>query len=276
MHDGVEHAGYLAFLGLLSLFPFLVFFVAIAGSFGEANVSTELVNFVIGKLPADVTAALTPRMKEIIEGPPQSLLTLAIVGVIWTSSSAVEGTRTILNRAYCVATPPAYIWRRLLSIAQFLGLTAALIIASFLIILVPALWGKLTIFLGVEHALDPILRHMGYWLSAFVVFLVVAISYYILPNIKQRMIDTAPGALIVTILWMLVSYLFTIFIENFNQVNVVYGSLAGIIIALIFFYLLAVLYIFGAEFNYFLGQAEGHKLIAKEKVKKPRRRKDDK
>ena len=118
MHDGIEHAGYLAFLGLLSLFPFLVFLVAIIGLVGQGSTGAAFISAVLKSMPVNLAGALTPRIEEIISGPPQALLTVSILGAIWTASSAVEGIRTVLNRAYHVATPPAYLFRRTLSIER--------------------------------------------------------------------------------------------------------------------------------------------------------------
>lgn len=272
-HDGIEHAGYLAFLILLSLFPFLVFFAALAGFAGQLEISRQLIETVMRILPADIIAALRPRIEEIASGPPQGLLTLAILGVIWTASSTVEGARTSLNRAYRVETPPAYIWRRLLSIAQFLILTLAAFIAMFLQIIAPVLWEKIERLTGArEELLGPLWTYIRYIVSGLLLFLAVAISYYVLPNAKQSVRAVVPGALIVIVLWMLAADVLSSYLHNFNQLNVVYGSLGGIIIALVFFYLVALIYIFGAEFNYHLERALGHKMEEKEKVSKTSKR----
>ncbi len=268
MHDGIEHAGYLAFLGLLSFFPFLVFFVALAGFIGSLEVSELFIREVIvGYIPADIIPALKPRIDEIVSGPPQGLLTIAIIGVIWTASSAVEGIRTILNRAYRVTTPPSYLFRRLMSIAQFLMLTIAIIVAMFILILGPVIWRELTDFLHVDnHLLKSQWSYISYAGSSAILFLVVAISYYILPNIKQTWLAVAPGTFIVMLGWLLSAELFSVYLENFEQVNLVYGSIGGIIVALLFFYIIAVIYIFGAEFNYFFEKAIGYQFEQKEDV----------
>ena len=265
-HDGIEHAGYLAFLGMLSFFPFLVFFIAIAALIGEVKLGEEFLNVVIEKLPEDMIGALKPRIVEIIEGPPQGLLTIAIIGAIWTASSAVEGLRTVLNRAYRVKTPPSYLWRRMLSIAQFLALTAIIIVAMSLIIFVPPFWHQIERITGLVVVLEPIINNFGYLISSFIIFLVIAISYYVLPNIKQNRRAVVPGALVTLILWVGAAELLSGYIENFEQVNIVYGSLGGIIVALLFFYVISVIYIFGAEFNYFYESAMGVKFVEKEKV----------
>jgi len=128
-HDGIEHAGYLSFVLLLAFFPFLVFFVAILGALGETQLGAEFVRTIINNLPQSVTAVALPRINEILSGPPAGLLTISILGTIWTASSMIEGYRTILNRAYRVATPPNYYLRRALSILQLLLLVCILIIS---------------------------------------------------------------------------------------------------------------------------------------------------
>ncbi len=107
-HDGVEHAGYLAFLLLLALFPFLVLLMALATFLGDSQIGMEFSHLIMSYLPPHMVQALQPRIDEIASGPPTGLLSVAILGAIWTASSAVEGFRTVLNRAYHVATPPAH------------------------------------------------------------------------------------------------------------------------------------------------------------------------
>ena len=86
--------------------------------------------------------ALSPRIRGNPSGPPQGLLTVAILGAIWTASSAVEGYRTVLNRACRVATPPAYVWRRLLSIAQTLILSFVVVLAMMVLVLLKEALGR--------------------------------------------------------------------------------------------------------------------------------------
>ena len=135
--DGVEHAGYLAFLSFLSLFPFLIFLISIAGYIGASNAGLEIIEILLEALPKDMLGFLKPRIMEIISGPPQQFLTIAIIGIIWTASSSVEGCRTILNRAYRVHFPPPYILRRLLSIVEFFIVVFLMIIGMFIFIIIP-------------------------------------------------------------------------------------------------------------------------------------------
>ena len=264
-HDGVEHAGYLAFLGMLALFPFLVFVVAIAGFIGQGDAGAQFISLMMSNLPPKAAAALEPRIVEITSGPPQGLLTVAIFGAIWTASSAVEGTRTILNRAYRVSTPPAYWFRRLMSIVQLLFFTTILVLGMLLLVFAPIALSELEHSFGFSiDSTDGSWNNTILSLSGFSLFAVVANLYYILPNIKQRLSTVLPGALLAVGMWIGAASLFSVYLSNFDQVNLIYGSLGGIIAALIFFYIINLIFIFGAEFNYHLANARGEEIEEKE------------
>lgn len=276
-HDGVEHAGYLSFLSLLSLFPFLVFFVAIVGSIGKSELGEKLTIFLLKDnelIPSHLLSALEPRIHEIVSGPPQGLLTIAVLGAIWTASSAVEGLRTILNRAYRVETPPAYIFRRLMSILQFLILTILLIVAMMILVLTPLIWQGITSYLEIDSNFSLPWDGMENWNWTFVrygfttgiLFFVVCSIYYILPNIKQTWRVVFPGAILVVIGWILAGSLFANYLSSFNQFNVIYGSLGGVIVSLLFFYIFSMILIFGAEFNYSINHLQGGTLQPKQQM----------
>ena len=92
----------------------------------------------------------------------------------------------------------------------------------------------------------------------------VCAIYYLIPNIKQHVIAVAPGAAIVVVGWLGAAYFFTLYLSNFNQVNLIYGSLGGIIAALVFFYVCNIIFIFGAEFNYQIVHTLGLRIVEKE------------
>ncbi len=248
--DGIEHAGYLAFLSIFSLFPFLIFLISIVGFFGASEMGAQIVHTILLAAPREMVETLAPRINEIISGPPQSFLTIAIIGVIWTASSSVEGCRTILNRAYRIAFPPPYLWRRFISILEFFVITFSIVIGIIIFIIVP------TFLKEVEGAFSLNLNfdYDFFYLRQLAIFVVLisatSLLYYALPNAKQKISQTVPGSIVVVLLWVSLEKGFSFYLENFHQFNLVYGSLAGIIVSLMFFYLISLAFIFGAEFNY--------------------------
>jgi membrane protein len=249
-HDGIEHAGYLAFLSILSFFPSLIFLIAVIGLFGESKIGTDFLHELVSSLPNEMSRGLTPRINEIISGPSDGYLTIAIIGVIWTASSSVEGCRTILNRAYRVAFPPPYILRRLISIFEFFIIIFVIISGILIFVIVPVILKYFEKQFSIKLAID----YDFFYLRQLAIFSILTIStsvlYFALPNVKQKIWQTIPGSILAVILWITLVDFFSLYLENFDQMNFVYGSIAGIIISLMFFYLISLVFIFGAEFNY--------------------------
>ncbi len=248
--DGVEHAGYMSFMVLLSLFPFIVFFLALTGFFGASELGERFVKIFLNSMPKDATIAIESRIQEILKTPPQSLMTLAIFGSIWTASSFVEGLRTILNRIYEVSTPPAYIWRRLLSIFQFLAISILISILMFLLVVIPFILNKIPAYKEIIGTLDPFITYLRYSIIFVSIFLTVSTLYYVIPNIKLHFISVVPGALITSFLWIFTGYFISKYIIYYHQLSLIYGSLGSIIITLLFFYVINMFFIYGAEFNH--------------------------
>src|SRR5262249_36602543 len=161
----------------------------------------------------------------IVSGPPQGLLTVAILGSLWTASSAVEGMRTVLNRAYQVSEPPKFYWRRLMSILQIVLLTGVVIVVRSGLVIAPI-------------ALTAIAKHTGIsiplWIQEFfdkdfifvgagLLFFAIASLYYWLPNIKQSLWAVVPGAALVVLLWLAGAALVTFYLDNISQLNIIYG-----------------------------------------------------
>jgi len=249
-HDGIEHAGYMAFMNMLSLMPFIVFIVAIAGFFGDTQSGIVFIDFLLHSVPSEFIEIFKPRINEIMSGPPQGLLTVSIIGVIWTASSSVEGLRTILNRVYHVKAPPAYILRRLMSIFQFILLTILIILAVSGLVFVPILAQKLGMEVGILNKFD---NYRLVFLYSFL-FLVVLTLYYVIPNTKLKLSYLIPGAVLVIILWVGAGQILSFYISEFKQVSIVYGGLGGIIASMLFFFFVNMIFIYGAELNYLLYQ----------------------
>ncbi|MCE3255006.1 MAG: YihY/virulence factor BrkB family protein [Rickettsiaceae bacterium] len=248
--DGIEHAGYLSFLSILSLFPFLIFLFSIITYFGDSEICKRIIYVILNSFPTNISKSLLPRINEIVNGPPQGLLTIAIIGIIWTASSAVEGLRTILNRAYRVQDAPHYLQGRMLSIAQFIIITLIVSFTLIILVLVPAILKKLEMIFFVSFKIDYDWFYFRHLIIFFVLFITTSLLYYYIADAKQKYSDTIAGTLVAIGLWTIILQIFSLYLEKFNQFNLVYGSLGGIIGTLMFFYLVNLVFIIGAEFNY--------------------------
>jgi membrane protein len=245
-HDGIEHAGYLSFLVLFSIFPFIIFFLALTSLFGFSDPAVSFVKYIISVIPGEV---IKSRIQELLKVPPQRLMTLAILGSIWTASSFVEGLRTILNRIHNIKSPPRYIFRRMLSIIQFLLISIFLFLVMMVLVVIPIIVNK---FSGINAILDYVgifWYYVRYIMIFACLFFASCSLYYIIPNVKINLKEVMPGAFLTTCLWLINGRLLSTYIGYYSQLNLIYGSLGNIIITMIFFYVSNIIFIYGAEFN---------------------------
>ncbi|MFO1130050.1 MAG: YihY/virulence factor BrkB family protein [Rickettsiales bacterium] len=272
-YDGVEHAGYMSFIILLSLFPFVIFFLKFSSILGAHHIGKNFIELLLINMPSNLIAGIETQLKKLYVLPPQQILNLAIIGLIWTSSSFIESVRTILNKIYNIQTPPSYIFRRFLSILQFffivivifilmlfwLGLTIGSIIISPL---GPEIVIKLkSIFL---HVIEPFpyiknfiklfnkkyYIYFGNFALSLILFLFVIILYYMTPNTKIKLKEIIPGSIMVIALWIFCAKTLSQYLSYYTQLDIVYGSLGSIIIILLFFYIISIIFIYGAALNF--------------------------
>jgi membrane protein len=249
---GTETSGYLTFLSLLSLFPYLVLMISLAGIFGQREHGRELIALLLQHLPPDSIATIQPRITEITSGPPHGLLTFSILGALWTSSSAVEALRKALNRAYRVGEQRTYIGQRIVAILQVLVFTLLILLVMLALVFTPIVLNSFTDYTGlaIPLKLEHFLSHYFIYFGAGALFLLVASFYYVLPNVYQRPVRVVPGALLVVGLWIGGASLVTLYLHKMSQLTLIYGSLSGFIATLIFFYVMILIFLYGAEFNY--------------------------
>ncbi len=246
--DGIEHAGYMSFMIILSLFPFLVFFLALTSFFGASQLGMSLIDVIMNNSPENIIDSIKVRILELQKAPPSSLMSLAVFGTVWTSSSFVEGLRTILNRIFEVKSPPPYITRRLTSIFQFIILTSLLAIIMFIFVLLPILFENLSLKQITHLNISGLV--LKYFIIFFTLFLTVLCFYTLIPNIKLNIKNMIPGAIFTAITWQVSGYLLSTYIVYYHQLSFVYGSLGSIIVTLLFFYIINFLFILGGALNY--------------------------
>jgi len=248
-HGGIELAGNLAFTAITSLFPFLIFLVALAGFIGDAGAANRVINWMFDLLPNEVAGALAPVVKQVLGRPRGGLLTFGIVGTLWVASSGIEALRTALNRAYRARETRPFWLRRLQSFGFVLGGAAIMIAVSALIIvggLISNLIGQLPLFPGLTDDLWTVIR---YGVGALLLGAGLFGLHHWLPNCDLPARRLLPGVVLTTVLWVVLASFFTVYIDNFANYDVTYGSLGGVLIALFFFYVTAIIFMAGAEFN---------------------------
>lgn len=249
-HDGMVMAGYLAFLTLLALFPFIIFLVSLAGMFGQSDAGTNALELMYEHMPEDVVKVLKNPIEKMVSTSSGGIMTFSIVGAVWVCSSAIDAARLAIVRAYDQVSRRAYLRRRAEGLLLVILSASSIIIGMSILVLGPVAWNILISYIPVETDWKLVWNAVRFSLSFGLVFGALCLSYYILrPRFLKIKSPIAPGALVSLFLWMGIGSSFSLYLKHFTKYDVTYGSLAGAIIALMFFYFISAAFILGAEVN---------------------------
>lgn len=248
-HDGMMRASAISFSSLFALFPFLIFLTALAGAVGNSTQALNFVSLSLANLPDEVAETLRPVISEVVGGDKGGILTLSMLATLWTAGSGVEALRDALNSAYDVEQLRSFWLRRLQG--AIIVITAALVILFTMsgFVFLPLLWDPLTSWLDIRDASFAAISTVQGLFAVLLVLTGVTLLYRFLPNVPQRLAEVVPGMLLAGLLWFALLFGFSWYLSSFGRFAVVYGSLGGIVITLLFFYLSAATLILGAEFN---------------------------
>jgi membrane protein len=242
-------AGHIAYMGLFAIFPFLIFLLALAGAMGQGDAARESVELALSLLPPDVANAIFPAINEVRNAPHAGLMTVSGLVTIWTSSSGIETLRHALNLAYDVADPPSF-WRsRLESILLTILAAGTLIAATVLLVVLPLSLDVAAWFLAQPLHYEQFNDGLRYLAGTGILLLLLMALYRVLPNVRLRPLEIVPGALVAWGLWVGVQEAYSLYLRSVPSYSITYGSLGGIVVTLFFFYISALLFIFGAEIN---------------------------
>lgn len=244
-HEALEFAGYLTYLTVLSIFPFIFIVFAFISTIDETKYGVEFFAYILNNVPPYFRDTFGKQITDIGNGPSVNLMNVAIIGAIWTASSSVEALKSIFNRIYLVQANQHYIIGRLTSILQFMTFVFAILLALIAFIVLPELRAHLPEVMQFKYLGG---QFNIVFLNMFLC-LIVAMIYYVLTRARISFLSTIPGAIITVTVWNISSESLSYYMSNFRQVSLMYGSLASVIITLIFFYIINVALIFGAEFN---------------------------
>jgi membrane protein len=246
---GTTLAGSIAFTGLFALFPFLIFLTTLAGEFGQEQAAREFIELALEGLPPEVVEAIRPAIDQVIDVRRTGLMTVSILVTIWTASSGLESLRTALNYAYGIQDSRPFWWQRLQSIVFTIIMSIAILVLMIVVVAGPFIWGFLVDLFHVPPSWGWLYDGVRYLVAVLVLYAVVALLYQWLPNRRLRGYEILPGAAVTVVLWLITASLFSLYLQNLGRFSVTYGSLGGIVVTLMFFYLSAAIFIFGAEVN---------------------------
>ncbi|MGH6906133.1 MAG: YihY/virulence factor BrkB family protein, partial [Geminicoccaceae bacterium] len=254
------YAGHIAFMTLFSLFPFLIFLFTLAGEIGQTEAARDFVTLALRALPMEVSEAIRPAIEGVISTRRTGLMTISIVASLWAVSSGIESLREALNKAYGVEDSRPIWFCRLQSLAFTVIFSISIIVVILVLVIGPVAWSYIQPHLKVPWEWGWFYETLRYIIGIGLLYLVVALLYRWLPSRHLPRREVLPGAAVTVLLWLILASLFSLYLQNLGRFSVTYGSLGGIVVTLLFFYVSALIFIFGAEINSARRRAEAERL----------------
>ena len=248
--DGFIHAGNLAYLALISLFPFFIVLAWVAHSFGHGAETADAIYSFLRTVPKSVRELLRPPIDEVLKQRTGGLLWIGGVVGLWTTGSFIETIRDILRRAYGLRFSKPFWHYRLAS--------AALVIGA--VILMLAAFSAQLLLTGVADFLDrivPASEDVTGWIGwsrlapLAALFTALYLIFYSLTPSKYRWTRCPkwPGAAFTAVWWAAVTMILPRVLTLLGGYGRTYGSLAGFIVTLFFFWLVGFGLVIGAHLN---------------------------
>ena len=258
-------AAQLAFYFLLALVPAIAFVVALASFFPP-----DLLNDMLGKLgglaPPAVVEILREQLNMLAGSGNTGILTIGLAMALWSSSAAIVSIIEAMNRAYDIEEARPWWKVRLTAIALTVGLALFVLIAFALVMVGPSVADQLVSGGRLGSAFAWTWKILQWPLVLILIAVAMACINYYAPDAEQDWAWVTPGALLATVLWLVASLAFKFYLANFTDYNATYGSLGGVVILMLWFYISGLAVLVGAEMNAEIEHASPHGKDPGEKV----------
>lgn len=254
--DGFIHAGNLAFLSLMALFPFIILAAALAQLIGQSDDAQLAVFNILRQMPRGVADTLREPIEQVLEARTGPLLWFGAIVGLWTAASFIETIRDILRRAYGVRYCAPFWEYRLWSILLILGSVVAMFVAFAVSVALTSMHYAVEIYFPSADDLASRLDLYRLVPGAALFGTVYALFFALTPSrYRKRGCRKWPGALFITLWWLITVELLPGALELLGGYDLTYGSLAGVTIALLFFFAIGLGVVIGAELNAALADA---------------------
>jgi len=248
--DGWAIASHIALSALMAMFPFFIVLTSLAGFFGSSDLADEVANMMLATWPEEVAGPIAEQIHRVLTTTHTGAFTLGLVLAVFFASSGVESLRIGLNRAYGVVETRHWILLRLESIAYVLLAALAHLALGFLIVLGPLIFST-----ALKYAawLEPLEGTFTFWrfaIATVVLTTALFVAHKWLPAGRRRVIEILPGIVATLLMWLATGIAFGRYLAEFSITYVsYYAGLASAMIALMFLYWTASIFVYGGALN---------------------------
>jgi len=238
-----------AFFAFLAIFPALIATISLYGLVASPETVTRQIESLSDQLPQEAQALLSEQLNSIVQNSGGALtvsLIISILAALWSASGGTGNLITAVNLAYDEVETRGFVKRKLLALGLTLGAIVFVAITFSLVAVVPTVLDALP--LGI---FGTILAQVVRWVLLLgVVAGSLAVLYRVAPDRDApRLRWVSLGSVVVTVIWAVVSLLFSLYVDNFGSYDKTYGAIAGVIVLMLWLYLTCYLVLLGAEIN---------------------------
>ena len=247
--DVLGLAAQLSYYFFLALFPAILFLLAVASFFPLSNITDDVGRSLGPFVSPQVLELIKEQMQRLANNENGGLLTFGVVGALWSSSAALVSIVGALNRAYDIDEGRPWWKVRLVAIGLTLGVALIVLVALSLVLLGPTVAEKLGQTTGWGAPFEWTWLILQWPLVFALVATGIGLLYYFGPDAEQDWAWITPGAVAATLLWLLISLLFKVYVANFTDYEGSYGAVGGVIVLMLWFYVSGIAILSGAELN---------------------------
>ena len=257
------HAAHVVFFVMVSFFPFVMFFFTLL----KYTPLTEdsLIRLLDAVVPSSISQILTTWINEAYHQSSGTILSITVITTLWSGSKGFMGITYGLDKIYNVKNRRNWLVNRLSSLLYTLAFTGILLVSLIVLLYGNRILLAIDSFFSIETPLFIGIFSLRSFLGFTIFFLFFLLLYMFIPDRKPNVKEEIPGAMFTSVLWILFSYLFAIYIDYFTNFSSIYGSLTYIVLFMLWLYVCMNILFFGALINRFL--AEGNILFKKSKRK---------
>jgi membrane protein len=249
--DGWAIASHIALSTLMALFPFLIVLTSLAGFFGSQELADQAATLLLQTWPPRVAETISGQIHQVLTTTRTDALTVGAVLAVYFASNGVEALRVALNRAYAVVEPRRWYWLRLESIGYTLVAAITSLAMAFLIVLGPLIIEAVRSYLPlVVDANERFLHVSRYSIAIGALIAALFILHAWLPAGRRSFLQILPGIIFTMVASLISGIAFGQYLARFaDRYVTMYAGLASVIIALVFLYFIAAIFVFGGELN---------------------------
>ena len=238
----------LAYFFLLSFFPLLIFLVTLLPFL---NLDEQaMYEFLDDVMPPEVYSLISGVLQEVLTNQSGGLLSIGILGTIWSASKGVDALMKALNKAYDVKAKLG-IMNRVWSLVFTVSFVAIILVALVLPVFGQQIGDFMVTTFNLSERFNEIWNVVRFVLPIVLIFVVMNLMYWIVPNTNPRIRVTSVfiGATFATVAWFALTYGFSIYISNFGNYTATYGSIGGVIVLMLWLYFTGMILIIGGIIN---------------------------